>query len=63
MNGKPTVTLTLVPAAGFRGDPYVRLRRLMKAALRRYGWRATAAELPPAAANEGKVGHEEEAKR
>jgi len=43
------VVLTLAPAPG-RGGPdlMVRLRRALKALLRRYGWRVVAAaELPP----------------
>jgi hypothetical protein len=45
------VVLVLTPAAGFAGDPWVRLRRWLKLGLRVFGGRAELAEvLPPAAA-------------
>jgi hypothetical protein len=59
----PVVVLTLAPAAGFRGDPYQRLKRWLKLGRRVFGWRALGGELlppplsPPAAG--GEAFHEE----
>ena len=49
---RPTVRLTLTPAAGFRGDPYQRLRRWLKIGLRVFGWRCTVGALTAAPGSE-----------
>jgi hypothetical protein len=50
------VRLTLRPAPGYRGDPWVRLRRWIKLGLRVFGWVVTeAVELPAAVAAPGEL--------
>jgi hypothetical protein len=54
---RPVVMLTLVPAAGFGGDPYQRLKRWLKLGRRVFGWACVEGELLLASA--GGESHEE----